>query len=400
MNRILSIYSDADAIRELKEINVSSGGIESMYPKMNNICLKLENVRIAAANILKQEMLSLGGDAAVARGVVNGELPVSDVILMGNSVKLKRLADKLSYQQFFGLPDIRKDILRLIANHQGKAISKLKINDRIIDLSQTRIMGILNVTPDSFSDGNLYYDKSKAYDRAMEMVEQGATIIDIGGASTRPGALKISAKEEISRVIQIIQRVKKNSEVFISIDTTSSEVAMEAINAGADIINDISALRFDGQMIKILQDNPKIAVILMHMQGTPQTMQQNPHYNDVIREISDFLNERIQFCLAEWIDSSRILIDPGIGFGKTANDNLLILKRLREFHTLNAALVIGASRKSFIGSIYQSEADQRLEGSLAATAQSYYSGAHLVRVHDVKENARLLQVLSAVRGAE
>ncbi|MDP8210498.1 MAG: dihydropteroate synthase [Candidatus Stygibacter australis] len=397
MNRILHIINSEQAQAELKKINVSSGGIESMYAKMNGLCLKLENVPLAAANILKQEMLSLGGDAAVARGVVNGTVPLSEVILMGNEQKLLRLAEKLVWQQYFKLPAIRKDILRLLKNFQGKDIGKREYNGKTIDLSQTQIMGVLNITPDSFSDGEKFLAKDAAVKQALIMIDEGAAIIDIGGESTRPGAAEVSAREEKERVIDVIREIRQESDILISIDTTKAEVARGAMKAGADMINDISALRFDPEMIKVLMEYPEAGVILMHMLGTPRTMQQKPEYEDTIREILEFLQERINYAVSNGISPERIMIDPGIGFGKRQSDNLLILQRLAEFHCLNCPVVLGASRKSFINRIYESKADEREEGTLAGTALGHNAGVHIIRVHDVKQSKRLLQVMQAVK---
>jgi dihydropteroate synthase len=400
MNRILTIVDDLAAQNELKKINVSSGGIESMSPKMNGICLKLENVHLAAANILKQEMLSLGGDAAVARGVVNGTVPVSEVILIGNELKLQRLAAKLAWQKFFKLPEIRQDILRLLKNRYGRAIISRTINGKTLDLQETQLIGILNVTPDSFSDGNQFLDQEAALRQAQKMIADGAAIIDIGGESTRPGAAEVSAKEEIDRVIDLIKKIRQHSNVIISIDTTKAEVARAALTAGADMINDISAMRFDSEMINVLQEFPGAGIIIMHMQGTPRTMQQKPEYDDTIREIQDFLAERITYAVSQGIKQERIFIDPGIGFGKRQSDNLTILQRLAEFHCLNCPVLLAASRKSFINNIYESLPEDRVEGTLATTALASAAGIHLVRVHDVKQNKRLLQVMQEVRKAK
>lgn len=398
MNRILSI-NDADAAsRELQKINVSSGGIESMFPKMDSLCIKLENVRLPAANILKQEMLSLGGDAAVARGVVNGDVPISEVILMGNTMKYRRLAAKLNYQTYFGLPKIKDDILRLIKNRKGEKFRKLDFSSKEIDLTQTQVMGILNITPDSFSDGNEYYSADKAVSHAEQLISEGASIIDIGGESTRPGAEEVTAEEELKRVIPVIKKLHSISDVVISCDTQKSEVAKAAIESGAHIINDISALGYDENMAEVIRQNPNVKVILMHMQGKPRTMQKAPHYDDVIREVTDFLAERINYCIENGIDRSRIIIDPGIGFGKRQEDNLMIMQRLSEFHCLDCPVLLGASRKSFIGRIYESSAQQREAGTLATTALAVQSGIHMVRVHNVLANHQLISTLSAIKG--
>ncbi|KQC05636.1 MAG: hypothetical protein APR54_08090 [Candidatus Cloacimonas sp. SDB] len=395
MNRILQIKNIKDAEAELKKINVSSGGVAAMASKAMVLAIKLTGVKLGAANILKQEMLSLGGDAAVARGVVEGKIPVSDVILLGDRKRIKKLIAKLEHQSIFGLTAIKYDLERLISLYFDEQ-KILKMNQKEILLNEVKIIGILNVTPDSFSDGNEYLDPEAAFARAEEMINEGVDIIDIGGESTRPGAEGVSVDEELRRVIPVIKQIRANYDIPISIDTTKSAVAEAALQTGADLINDVSALRFDEKMIQILQKNEKIPVILMHMQGKPRTMQKAPQYQDVIEEILEFFDERINVCLNAGISLDRILIDPGIGFGKRQQDNLEILKKISEFKCLGRPVVLGASRKSFINRIYESEAFERLEGSLATSALAFHQGIDLVRVHDVKAHKRLIKTLSAI----
>lgn len=397
MNRILSINSLEDAKRELEKINVSSQGVEVMAPKAIGLSIKLTNVKLGAANILKQEMLSLGGDAAVARGVVNGKLEISDLILLGNLDKIKKLVKKLNYQTIFGLPEIKQDLIKMVDQLEEPYSKVLNCNGTKLELNETKIIGILNVTPDSFSDGNQYFDTENAVKRALEMISEGADIIDIGGESTRPGAKKVNAESELERVIPVIKIIRKQSDIPISIDTRKAEVAEKAIQAGASILNDISALQFDTDMIKVLQKYPELPVILMHMQGTPETMQENPHYEDVIEEILDFFKERINFCEVNGIHKERIVIDPGIGFGKRQEDNLIILKKISEFKCLGVPIMLGASRKSFIGNIYDSVAAERLAGSLASTALAFQNNIEMIRVHDVQEHKNFLKVMKELR---
>jgi len=397
MNRILTINSLQDAKKELEKINVSSQGVEVMAPKAIELSIKITKVKVGAANILKQEMLSIGGDAAVARGVVNGKLEFSDIILLGNLDKIKKLVKKLNYQTIFGLPEIKQDLINFIDSQENPYSKILNCNGTRLELNETKIMGILNVTPDSFSDGNLYFDSSKAVKRALEMIAEGADIIDIGGESTRPGAQKVSAETEIKRVIPVIKKLRKISDIPISIDTTKAEVAKEALQTGASILNDISALQFDAGMIKVLQNFPEVPVILMHMQGTPDTMQDNPYYEDVIEEILSFFKERINFCVGNGILRDRIIIDPGIGFGKRQKDNLVILKKISEFKCLGVPVMLGASRKSFIGKIYESEVLERLSGSLASTAFAFQNDIEIIRVHDVIEQKNFLNVMKEIR---
>lgn len=397
MNRILTINSLQEARRELEKIRVSSQGVEVMAPKAIGLSIKLINVKIGAANILKQEMLSIGGDAAVASGVVNGKLDLSDMILLGNIDKIKKLVKKLDYQSIFGLPEIKKDLIDLIDQLEQPYQKIIDCNGSSLKLNETKIMGILNVTPDSFSDGNKFIEVDQAIEHAMKMVKNGADIIDIGGESTKPGAVKIGIDEELNRVIPVIEGIRKISDIPISIDTTKSEVAGKAIAKGASVLNDISALRFDSEMVQVLKDFPDVPIILMHMQGTPGTMQKNPHYNDVIEEILAFFQARIRFCLDNGITSDRIIVDPGIGFGKRQEDNLTILKKLKEFKCLAMPILLGASRKSFIGKIYNSDESERLSGSLAAAAVAFQNNIEIIRVHDVKEHFEMLKVLKEIR---
>jgi dihydropteroate synthase len=397
MNRILTIDNLQDASRELEKIKVSSQGINVMASKCIEMTIKLTKVHVGAANILKQEMLSIGGDAAVARGVVNGIEKFSDVILLGNADKIKKLIRKLENQTIFGLIDIRKDLEKLLSQNLKKGNFQLDLNNKKLDLSEPRIMGILNITTDSFSDGSEFLEPDVALDHALQMEKEGAGIIDIGGESTRPGAQRIEVQLELDRVIPIIKKIRQNSAIPISVDTYKAAVAREALEAGADMINDISALRFDDEMISVLMQYPRVPIVLMHLLGTPENMQKEPYYEDVIEEILNFLAERIELCSNNGIDSARLIVDPGIGFGKRQEDNLVILKKLAEFKCLGLPVLLGASRKSFIGKIYDSKPGERLEGSLAAVAAGLRAGVSIFRVHDVKSHKRFLQVWQEIR---
>lgn len=260
-------------------------------------------------------------------------------------------------------------------------------------------MGIINVTPDSFSDGGVHLDHSKALHAALQMAEDGAAVIDIGGESTRPGAEPIAAQVEIDRVLPVIEQLRDRSDVPISIDTRKGAVAQEAIGAGADIINDVSALRYSAAMPSIAA-HLEVPVILMHMRGEPSTMQHFAHYDDVVAEVGRELSQLRDGAIAAGIDSHQILIDPGIGFAKTAEHNLLLLARASEL-TKIAPLVIGASRKSFVGHLTGRAAGaDRASGSLATIAAAHRAGAALVRVHDVRETIDFLKVLNAIAERE
>ncbi|RCK71632.1 MAG: Dihydropteroate synthase [Ignavibacteriae bacterium] len=255
-------------------------------------------------------------------------------------------------------------------------------------------MGILNITPDSFSDGGRYYSTEKAIEHALRMEDEGADFIDIGGESTRPGAESVSVEEELKRVIPVIEKLAGKIEIPISIDTTKSEVARKALDTGAEIVNDISATNFDPDMIKVISDF-KPALILMHIKGSPKTMQINPDYIDVIKEIKDYLQESVNKCRSNGIE--QIIVDPGIGFGKKLEHNIEIFKRLSELKELGCPILIGPSRKSFIGQILDLPVEQRLEGTAAAVAVSILRGANIVRVHDVKEIKRVVKIVDALK---
>jgi len=264
-------------------------------------------------------------------------------------------------------------------------------------LKKTYIMGILNVTPDSFYDGGRFFNPQKAVEHALRMVDEGADIIDVGGESTRPGAQPVSIDEELKRVIPVIEAITKKISIPISIDTYKACVAEEAIKAGATIINDISGLRFDPEMAYIASKY-SVPVVLMHIKGTPKDMQKNPHYEALIPEIIEYLRESIIMAKQAGIDENMIVIDPGIGFGKLPEHNLQIIKNLREFCYLGKPILIGVSRKSFIGKVLNEPSpDKRLEGTAAAVTASILNGANIVRVHDVGFMSKIVKVADAIK---
>jgi len=260
---------------------------------------------------------------------------------------------------------------------------------------RTLIMGILNVTPDSFSDGGLFAKVEAAVEHAENMVAQGADIIDVGGESSRPGADTVSVEAEKARVLPVIERLVGTVEVPVSIDTYKSSVARDALSMGACIVNDITALRGDPDMASVVAE-AGAPVILMHMKGTPKDMQLDPHYDSLISEITSFLRTRIQAAIDAGIPQNQIIIDPGIGFGKKVEHNLEIIRRLREFKSLGKPILIGTSRKSFIGKVLGLSTDDRLEGTAATIAVAIANGADIVRVHDVKEAARVVRMTDAI----
>lgn len=258
--------------------------------------------------------------------------------------------------------------------------------------SRTFLMGILNVTPDSFSDGGRFMDLDKAVEHARALERDGADIIDVGGESSRPGSQPVTADEEIRRVVPVIKRVSREVSIPVSVDTTKSIVAREALRAGAVIVNDISGLRYDAAMPKVIADHSASAV-LMHMKGEPRTMQQDPHYDDVVGEVGAFLQRQAE--VAEHAGITQIIIDPGIGFGKTLAHNVALIRHLRAFAELGYPVLVGPSRKSFIGAILDLSVGERLEGTAAAVTACVLNGASIVRVHDVKEMKRVARVADA-----
>lgn len=257
-------------------------------------------------------------------------------------------------------------------------------------------MGILNVTPDSFSDGGRYLDSEAAIARGIELAGEGADIIDIGGESTRPGALSVSAKEEAKRVIPVVRGLRRALSLPLSIDTTKADVAHRALDEGVDVVNDVSALRFDPGMVSLVVKE-QVPVVLMHMQGEPRGMQVQPKYEDVLREVADFLRERRESIVGAGVDPAKVFIDPGIGFGKNLNHNLTLLRSLSTFSSLGSPILVGPSRKNFIGMVLQLGPEDRLDGSLAAAVAASFAGANLIRVHDVKRTSRALKVADTIR---
>jgi len=274
-----------------------------------------------------------------------------------------------------------------------------KIGDREMEFARPpKVMGIVNVTPDSFSDGGRFFGTGEAVERALQLVEEGADIIDVGGESTRPGSAPVAKGEELRRVIPVIEGLRDRSDVPISIDTTKSAVARSALAAGADIINDVSALRSDAKMAPVAAE-AGCPVVLMHMLGSPRTMQRDPQYDDVVAEVKAFLSEAIDRAVLVGIERSQLAVDPGIGFGKTVAHNLRLINELGALKTLGVPVVLGASRKSFIGKVLDVEADDRIEGTLAVSALAVKTGAEIIRVHDVSANRRAIELAYAVVSA-
>ena len=261
----------------------------------------------------------------------------------------------------------------------------------------TLIMGILNVTPDSFSDGGMYYDVTQAIEFALQMAEEGADIIDVGGESTRPGAKTVELQKECDRILPVIEGIRTKSDILISIDTYKSEVARQSIATGAGMVNDISGMTFDPNMVDIIKESG-LPVVIMHIKGTPKNMQKNPYYDDLMQELTEYFEERKKFARAKGILDQQIIFDPGIGFGKRPQDNFQLLRELKKIVDMGFPVLIGPSKKSFIGLTLDLPVDQLLEGTAAAVTTGILKGARIVRVHDVKEMKRVALITDAIRG--
>jgi dihydropteroate synthase len=392
---IITIKNLEEAAAIFRKVRVDSYGIGAMAQKTINVNILLERQPCKIANIIKQEMLSLGGDAAVARGSVACSVPSSDVLIMGTVKQVLSLAAKIEKQPF-GLNLIARDLLAILKNINRNEFI-LKTSRRKIHLGkQTLIMGILNVTPDSFSDGGLFYSPKKAIEHGLRMADEGADMIDIGGESTRPGSAAVPAHVELKRVVPVIEGLIGKIKIPVSIDTKKSRVARLAVDAGAEIINDVSALSGDRNMAKTVSET-HAAIILMHMRGKPANMQKgNLDYSNLMGEITDYLQKSSEKALKAGVEKESIILDPGIGFGKTPQDNYKIIRNLSELKAMGMPVMIGTSRKSFIGKTTGDEPSDRMEGTAATVAAAIMNGCHIVRVHDVAAMKKVAAVTDAI----
>ena len=395
--RFLEVDDMSEAYARLDELRPSEQGRAIMAPKMVSRVVRVDNVDTKAANILKQNMLSIGGEVSLPREVFDyGGVKVSAVI-SGNLKHYKLLISKLKRQPF-GLKALASELERLLRSSLMEDKRCLQLGGREYDLNQrTLVMGVVNVTPDSFSDGGRFAGAQTAVEHALRLVEEGADILDIGGESTRPGSDFITLDEELHRVMPVLEEVLDRVTVPMSIDTTKAEVARQALQAGCAMVNEISAMRLDEEMLPLVVEEG-VPFCLTHMQGMPKDIQAEPHYEDVIGEITAFLRERAETAREAGADPAAIMVDPGIGFGKTLQHNLEIIRRLNEFKSLGYTLVLGTSRKSFIGRILDLPADDRVEGTAASVALGIANGADIVRVHDVAEMVRVTRVADAIVG--
>lgn len=385
--RSLGRLEDAD--EEMRGIGVCREGIEVMLPKTRHFTFMVRGMDPRGANILKQEMLAVGGEAAISYGAISDLSKPTDCLLSGTERQLRIAICKLERQPF-GLKRLAADL--------GAAMDRLSVRGAAkvgpLRLGRgTLVMGILNTSPDSFS-GDGVADPALAAKRALEMEKEGAAVIDIGGASTRPGSSAPGAGEELERTIPVIKRLKGRLKVPISIDSREPEVIETAVRAGARMVNLVGGIR-DADMARLVA-RLKVPVVLMHMQGEPGSMQESPSYVDVMDDIVSDLRCQAELAAGCRVSGRSIIVDPGICFGKTVGHNLEILRRLGEMRLMGFPVLVGASRKSFIGKVLDAGPAERLEGSIAAAVMAAMNGADIVRAHDVRGTVMALRLADAV----
>lgn len=388
--RILEYHSISQAREALSAINCDKAGIAIMENKAVFKIIKLENIPSKAANLLKQTFLAKGGEVAVARGTADLSVEMTDVIIMA-TIKQYRLALSQLKAQPWGLPGIASAI-ETVLQADGFPSRHYRWPDRelIIEPGRTLVMGILNITPDSFSDGGRFNLPDAALRHAQQMVMDGADIIDIGAESTRPyGSQVISEEEELDRLMPVLERLIHSLAVPISVDTYKANVADASLKAGAHIINDVWGLQFDEDMASVVASH-QAPVIVMHNQTGAE------YKGDILSEINEFLHCSIDKATAAGISANNIIVDPGIGFGKTPAHNLTVMSRLQELKTLNCPILLGTSRKRFIGEVLNTPVDDRVEGTGATVAVGITKGVSIVRVHDVKAMSRIAKMTDAI----
>ncbi|MCK4443663.1 MAG: dihydropteroate synthase [Thermoplasmata archaeon] len=390
--RVLDIRSIDDIKRDMKKVGSTAAGVNIMSRKADTRLIKLEKVGTKEVNIIKQELLSAGGDAATHKGTLDHSVVESDLILMATMSQYEKLVSKLNIQPF-KCKKIAAEIEEVLENFDRRDFV-LRFPKGDMPLDRTLVMGVLNVTPDSFSDGGKFFEPDLAIEQGEEMAKQGADIIDVGGESTRPYSDPVSPEEELKRVRPVVEELVQRINIPISIDTRRPSVAREMVELGAQMVNDVSGLR-DEEMVSTVADL-NVPVVIMHMLGTPKTMQEKPEYEDVMGEICGYLRSQVENAVKGGVQRENIVVDPGIGFGKTVEHNLEIIRRLGELRSLGLPILVGTSRKSFIGKILDLEVTDGLEGSLAALVSSILNGANIVRVHDVEESIRAVRIADAI----
>lgn len=387
-----------DALKgEITRLGVYRPSVSILADKGRVLALKVTDVRTPAANIIKQEMLAAGGDCATPGTAITCAVPRVDIILLGGRKQYDILLYKMRQMPYFGISAVVAELERYL--RKGPK-GTLLADGRRLTYDRMAVMGILNVTPDSFYAGSRRQGTDAVLAQAERMLADGAAILDIGGESTRPGADPVTAEEERARVLPAVEQVKRRfPEAVVSVDTYRASLAREALAVGADIINDISAMQADPGMLQAVVDTGA-PIILMHMRGVPKNMQTQCQYDNVVQEVAASLDERARLLRDRGIGPDKIILDPGIGFAKDTPQNLALIQGLNALTGSEYPVLMAASRKTVIGQVLGGlPPEERLEGTLAISAASVYAGAELVRVHDVRENVRLIRMLEAIRRA-
>jgi dihydropteroate synthase len=390
--RPLVVGSSAELVQELRRVEVDPSCIDVFIEKSDSFLLKITRLSTPAANILKQTAISFGADAAVHREVITGKVDSSDAIFMGTKRQLRRTVLALSSQPF-GLAGLQRQVVELLSR-LDKLPAAIELPLGRLSFDHPLIMGVLNVTPDSFSDGGLFLEPDAARRRIDEMIAQGADIIDVGAESTRPGSDPVPASEQLRRLSSVFDHLQTRR-VLWSVDATDPDVARAALDKGASIVNNVSG----GANPALWQMAGEYcaAFVLMHIQGTPRTMQKDPHYDDFNAELFRFFSTKLEEIQASGFPRDHVIIDPGIGFGKRVHDNTSAIRRLGELRAFGSPILVGASRKSFLGKLLGLEVNDRLEASIASAVLAFAGGAAILRVHDVSQTRKAIDAAAAIR---
>lgn len=387
--RNIVILNKEQAIKEIALVGADKTGVLLMAPKAVHRVLKISGLSSKQANIIKQEMLSRGGEAAVSRGVVIGSEEKRAILVMGTNKQFGALVAKLKIQPF-RLPDIAKQITEVLRNLEGRKSFEMECRGKRLTIGKrTLVMGILNVTPDSFSDGGSYVDPGRAVEHALRLQEEGADILDLGAESTRPGYQAVEAEDEVKRLLPVLSRLVRELDIPISVDTYKASVAERVLEEGAHMINDQWGMQKDLEMAGVAAGYGAPVVIMHNQNGTK-------YEDDLMGSIVGFFKKSIFLAQEAGIERDKLIIDPGIGFGKTIKQNLEVLRRLKELDCLGLPVLLGTSRKSTIGKVLDLPVEQRVEGTGATVAIGIANGTDIVRVHDVKEMVRVARMSDAV----
>ncbi|MBI4641829.1 MAG: dihydropteroate synthase [Candidatus Tectomicrobia bacterium] len=394
--RRVVVNSLADVEKEIEKVGTYPTAFKFIVPKGIHRLIKIEKVPTSCAHILKQEMLAAGGDAAVHRGTVNFSVKESVVLLIGTVKQLRQVSKKLVSQPF-DLPKLGSEIISLLNHDEGRDSFPVKFGTRLLHLGErTHIMGIINMTPDSFSSDGLAGEIEAAVEQGKRFVEEGADILDVGGETARADRPIISPEEEIARVVPVIEALAKAVDIPISIDTYKSRVARAAIEAGATLLNDISGFKLGPEIGEIAAEY-RVPLVIIHTLKPPKIRPETtPHYDDLMGEVIRFLGSRMAYAESLGVARENIILDPGIAFGKTAQQDLEIVKKLREVTSLGRPILLAPSKKRLVGETLNLPVEERFEGTAAAVTVGIMNGANIMRVHDVKAMVRVARMTDAI----